>query len=806
MYWKSIGSLYGAVIYSFAVLAFLGQPAQAQTKLEEVIVTAQKREQSLQDVSVPVTAISFDRIETSQIITLEDLQYIAPSVSFGHSLGFAKIFMRGIGLNDQTAGNDPSVALHVDGAVVNDPTAHFTSLFDLERVEVLRGPQGILYGRNATGGSVNLITAKPTREFEGYGRASYGNHDRMLAEGAVSGPLNSWLSGRAAFRVLSRDGYGINEATGNEVDDAEQQALRMHLQADFNDKVSYLLTGEYYMEDDHSLGLHFERETFPEFRDPTQIAAAQAAFTADPSLIAPSSVALAPLGLDSCCSPVGTGDYPVGERNYASEFDPQNDKTTWSVTGTLSVELNDNFSFRNITNYREVNGFFTQDFDMSGNISRYDINGSAPTIHTRTIYSDQFSNELQLHYTSDRMNGLLAMYHFKQHTKGINRSGASPYPVGLVPGLSHQRVFLTGKGEADSYSLFGNLTYDINRQFSLKFGARWTREERTVDTVNFIEVFANPPFVPNPLSTIFHFQLPLIPGVTTLQDSRKTEDFSPMAGLEWRPMDNIMAYYTYSEGFKSATGQLGTTASGIAEPEEIENHEFGIKSSWLNQALTLNLAAFHYEFDNLQLARTIPAGGGGSGFINLFENAARTSGTGVELEAYWQVTDQFRLTGAMSWLDIEFDEFNTIDNFDPCLILVEITSPAVPNGVCLPEVQSFAGNTPRNTPEWSFNLHGEYNFPLQNGGMVTLGADVSHKSKQYFTEANNDVESSDSYTFVDATLTYRSPGETWYITAWGKNLADELASAGSFSVALARTAGSTFLPPRTYGVTVGYNF
>lgn len=789
-----------AVMAVMLSLSIFVQPVLAQGRqLEEVIVTAQKREQSLQDVSLPVTAISFDRIETNQVITIEDLQYIAPSVSFGHSLGFAKIFMRGIGLNDQTAGNDPSVALHVDGAVVNDPTAHFTSLFDLERVEVLRGPQGILYGRNATGGSINLITAKPTRDFEGYGRVSYGNYDRILTEGAVSGPLNSWLSGRAAFRWLSRDGYGTNEATGHDVDDANQQAMRVHLQADFSDKVSYLLTGEYYMEDDHSLGLHFKRETFPEFRDPTQIAAAQAALAANPGLIPAAMRALAPLGLDGCCSPIGSGDYPVGERNYASEFDPQNDKTTWSVTGTLTVELSDHYTLKNITNYREVSGFFTHDFDMSGNVSRYDTNGSAPTIHSREIYSDQFSNELQLNYNSERLNGLVALYYFKQSIKNANRSGASPFPVGLVPGLSHQRVFLTGHGEADSFSVFGNVTYDITPQWALKLGARYTREKRTVDTVNFIEVFLNPAFTPNPLATIPHFRLPIIPGVTTLQDSRRTSDFSPMAGLEWRPMDNLMAYYTYSEGFKSATGQLGTTASGIAKPERIKNHEFGIKSSWLDRSLTLNLAAFHYTLDDLQLARTIPAGGGGAGFVNRFENAAKTTGNGVELEAYWQATDRLQLTAAVSWLDVEFDEFDTVDNFDPCSVLVSL-------GICTPQVQSFAGNTTRNTPEWSFNIHGEYDFPLSNGGMVTVGADVSHKGKQYFSESNNDVESSDAYTFVDATVTYKAPGDNWYITAWGKNLGDELAAAGSFAVSLSRTAGTTFLPPRTYGVTMGYNF
>jgi iron complex outermembrane receptor protein len=796
--------LFVAVV-SLLLLQGIAQAVSAKA-LEEVIVTAQKREQSLQDVSLPVTAISFDRIETDQVISLEDLQYLVPALSFGNSLGFAKLFMRGIGLNDQTSGDEPSVAFHVDGAVVNDPKAQFTSLFDVKRVEVLRGPQGILYGRNATGGSINVITRKPTRDFEGYINASYGNYNRKLVEGAVSGPINSWISARAAYRGYFHDGYSKNETTGHQVENANRQAGRVELKFDFTSDVNLLLTGEYYMEDDQDLGLHYRRETFPQYLDPTQITQAQAAFATDPSLVDAAKKALAPLGLASCCSPPVAGGYPVKKRDYASEFDPQNDKTTWSFTSIWNIGLNDHFSVRNITNYRQVSGFFSQDFDMSGNISRYDTNGSAPTIHTRTDYTDQFSNEFQIHYEGPRMHALLALYNFKEHEKSINRSGASPYPVGLVPGLHHQRVFLTGYEDVVSSSVFGNLTYDITPQWSLKAGARWTVETHTVNTVNYIEVFLNPPFTPNPLSTIPHFQLPLIPGVTTLSDSKSTKDWSPMAGLEWRPTSNMLVYYTYSEGFKSATGQIGTTASGIAKPEKIRNHEIGIKSAWLDRSLTLNVDAFHYNFNNLQLARTVPAGGGGSGFVNLFENAAKTTGNGVEAEMYWQATDRLKVSGAVSWLDVKFDKFSSVSNFDPCSILVSVTSALVPNGICTPQVQSFKGNTTRNTPEWAFNFHGNYDYPLPNGALLSLGGDVSYKGKQYFSETNNNVESSKAYTLLDATLTYTAPSDKWHVTLWGKNLTNELVAAGSFAVSLSRTVGTTFLPPRTYGVTAGYSF
>ena len=779
----------------------LGSSTLCAAVLEEVIVTAQKRSQDLQEVSLPVTAISMGRIETNHVITLEDLQFIAPSLSFGNALGVAKIYLRGIGLNDQTSGIDPSVALHVDGAVINDPTAHFTSLFDLERVEVLRGPQGILYGRNATGGSVNLITAKPTDELEGYGRFTYGDYNQVVAEGAVSGPLFDRVSGRVAFRGNWRDGYGINEATGNDVDDANQIGVRAHLNVDFNEDISLLVTGEYYQEDDAALGSKFKRATFPQY-------------ATDPTLTPAQAAALAPLGL---------GGYPIGERNYASEFDPINYKETWALTGTLNWAINDNFSVVDIINYREVDGFFAHDFDGSSVINRYDVTGQPPTIQSRTQNSEQFSNEFQVNYSSDRLTGLAAFYWFEHDIEGTNRSGLSPYGHLPVPGLTRQRVFLTGEGTTESWSLFANLTYDLTEELAIKLGARYTEEERTIDNENFIQVFRNPPFVPGvptPLDTLAPFSLPPFvldrngvpvgnrgnfPIRTALADTISTDNFSPMVGMEWRPDEDLMLYYTYSEGFKSAVGQLAQSDSGIANPETVQNHEFGAKTTWLDDSLIFNLAIFSYEMQDVQLARTLPAGGGGTGFVNLFENAAEMEGKGVEMELYWQATDRLNLTAGVSVLDVNFVEYRTVSNFDPCLVL---HIPAAPVAPCLSPaaVQSYAGNSPRYTPDVSFNIHGEYDIPVDIEGILTFAADVSHKSEQFFSEANNDVERSDPYTFWDASLNYSSANEHWHASLWGKNLTDEFAEAGSFTVSLSRTVGALYLPPRTFGFTVGYNF
>src|SRR5690606_25241083 len=217
-----------------------------------ILVTAQRREQALQDVTASVVAIGASRLDEAQINNLQDLQTIVPSVNFGNDFNQAKIFIRGVGANTSTTGNATGVALHVDGAVVSRAEAQLTSLFDLERVEVLRGPQGTLYGRNATGGSINLITAKPTRDFSGYARATYGNYNQLVTEAAISGPITDNILFRVAAKTENRDGFGENPVTGNDVDDLGRWMARAHLLFEFSDSIDLLLTGEYFRQDDHS--------------------------------------------------------------------------------------------------------------------------------------------------------------------------------------------------------------------------------------------------------------------------------------------------------------------------------------------------------------------------------------------------------------------------------------------------------------------------------------------------------------------------------------------------------------------------
>ena len=718
-----------------ASAALLSPSLSMSAVLEEVVVTSQKREQSLQDVSLAVSAVTGKRLSDGLINNVEDFQAMIPSVSVGSDFAQAKLFVRGIGLSSSFAGVDPSVALHVDGAVVSQSYAQLGSFFDLERVEVLRGPQGTLYGRNATGGSFNLITRKPTEEVEGYGRLTIGNYDLTLIEGAISGPLSDSVRGRVAFKSNTRGGYGDNTFTGSEIDDARKQAARVHLQFDLSEDVDLLLSAEWANEDDAGLSLKF----------------VEAANALDPAL----------------AGPPGAGGFASDERDIASEIDPRNDRTTWAINADLTWSIDDNWKFKSITNYRDLEVLLTQDLDISSNFN--------DDVQNNVVESDHFSQEFQLHYDSDRLHGLIGLFYFNESVLNRNNIGfvSDNVNTGGFPLFANtQAVLFTGDIDIESWALFANFTYDLAENLALKLGGRYSYETREADTLRLLN--------------FSHFGPTATNIAPTFSDERSFNDFSPTVGLDWRPVEDVLLYISYSKGFKSGTIQGGQITE-ILEPEEIDNYEIGMKGTFLDGQLQLNAAAFYYEFTDLQLDRTRPNPNGG--FVSIFENAAEADGQGVELEATWLVTERFKLGGHVSILETEFGEYFTDNPLDA--------------GVNL---QNLEGNSLRQAPELTWGARAEYEIPLDSGATVILGTDASYKDEQFFTEFNQDIVGEDDYTIVNANVKYVSSNEKFFINVWGKNLTDEEVYGGKFVIATGRTIGGTLLPPVTWGVTIGYDF
>ncbi len=764
-------------------IALLGSAAANAAVLEEVVVTAQKREQTLQDVSAAVTAFSGDQLIESQINNIEDLQVMLPGLTFGNDFNFAKVFVRGVGMSSSFAGIDPSVALHVDGAVISQAAAQFTSLFDLERVEVLRGPQGTLYGRNATGGSINLITRKPTDQFEGYTNVTVGGPDlNLIGEGAVSGPLADNLLARLAVRVQNRDGYGKHTGTGQDIDDANKQGIRGQLQWIISDKTDNLFAAEYYEEDENSRAVKFIRESFPD--------------TAIPGLVAP-----------------GLPNVSRNSRNTGGDFVPVAQLDTTSLTNTFNYDVNDLLSIKSITNWRDFSNLLLQDFDVSDTVTGGFPQATTSTTQLQTIDTEQYSEEIQFIFNSDRWRGVAGLYYFNEDIDSVVLIGRDPLytpdnpatspnfnaivPAELMTDISNLpdmvRVAIFATMDIEAYAAFANFTFDVTDSFAVKLGARYSHETR--DTNNIFGVAS-------PVDTAPQYDEPKSASKTYVATT-------PEIGVEYRFDSGTLLYATYSEGFKSGTGNLGERGTRIinggmlensflnlVDEETIDNLEMGLKGMFLDNSLQLNVALFKYKVEDAQFDRTFPIPVPPF-FSARLENAAKTDGQGIELETRWAITDALTVDMNATYYDIEFDEFESLDPLNEDLFGANST-----------DVQptSLAGNVPRNTPEWTYNIHATYDVTLDNGAVVTLGGNYARKGEQFYTEFNNPVMGAGAYGILDANLLYTSADERTTVNFWGKNLTDEMVLSGAFAISTSRTITGTYLPPRQYGVTVGYKF
>ena len=750
--------VFGVGVAAAVAAGIVGNPAWAQESgagsMPDIVVTAQKREQALSDVSLSVSAVGGAELANSQTNNIEALQNLVPSLSFGNDFNFAKLFIRGIGLSSSLPGVDPSVALHVDGAVVSLAQAQLSSMFDLERVEVLRGPQGTLYGRNATGGAVNLITAKPTDTLDGYVRLTVGGDDlNLVGEAAVGGPIAEGVRGRIAVRRVKRDGYGINEFNGHQIDNADQFSARAHLEFLPTERLSILLTGEYHREDDRSLAIKFREISFPG--------------TAVPSLTS--------LGQRDGAS------FASNVRNLNTNFDPINDRKQWALTGTVAYELDDTFTLKSITSYRDFDAIFFHDFDMSSYLGYPLAQTSAVQTsanHWQPVFQHQLSEEFQVNFDTDRLHGIAAFFYLDETVRVENHIG---YDV--LTNTDPFRVQFDGSLDIETWAAFANATYDLTDQFSIKAGGRYSWEKRHLQSVAGIGTAA----------TGFVFD--------TLQwnHSKSWTNFSPTVGFEFRPVDDLLLYFNWARGFKSGTADMGARRTSVdqdpfANPEKVEAFELGVKSKI--DTLQLNVATFYHKLKDGQFQRTFPIPTPPF-FASLLNNAAESEAFGAEVEARWQPVRNFTIDASVAYLDSQFTKFFSKDPLNAALF--------GPGGSSVPD-QDLSGNRTRMSPKWSLNFNPSYDVDLANGASVTLAANVAYRSKQYHTEFNDERLSSDAYTMVDANILYSSPENRYTVNLWVKNLTDKLVWAGSYAIATSRTIGGTLMPPRTYGVTAAFNF
>jgi len=507
--------------------------------IQDIVVTAQKRSESLQRTPLSITALTGDTLGKRGVASLLDLQSAVPNVNIAQRISYGVVTIRGVGYDVLTPGADSSVAVHQDGVYISRPAAALTSLFDIERIEVARGPQGTLYGRNATGGAVNIISRAPTENLSGYLTAGYGNFNAYSVEGAIGGTLvPGLLTARIAGKVEGRDGYGKNLFNGRDVDDLRSRAVRASFRLTPADNFTADLILDYFREKDSNFAFHFLGTYDPS--EPVLPGVSYGGITA-PNI-----------------------------RDVANDAQPLNNREFYGANLTLKWNLADGLSLRSISGARRSNSQFTSDLD-------------ATTFNYTSFFQEerdyQLSQELQGVYHNDRIDAILGGYYFYEHNFGativpfnaaiptLPHTGAPAVPW---PPLDEQGLLIT-RAEA----VFGQITYKFTDQLSATIGGRYSHESKDVDET----------------ATFF--------GTTPQKKTIAFSAFTPKFGLQFQANRNLLAYVSVSKGFKSGGFALGQAIPPF-QPENIWSYEAGLKLTMLNGKLRANGAVFHYDYDNLQ--------------------------------------------------------------------------------------------------------------------------------------------------------------------------------------------------------------
>lgn len=690
--------------------------SQDDDGLQEIVITAQKRAENLQDTPIAVSAVTGDMIAK---LAIDDTSAIATrnsSLVYSAAGGESQLYIRGIGSNIFSVGVDQSVATHIDGIYIGRANMGLTQFLDVDRVEILRGPQGTLYGRNATGGAINIISKQPTDQLDGYASVGAGSFSRQEFKGAISGSLGgSGFSARLAARVMQDDGYtrDIDPAGTNKVDDNDLKAGRF--------TVRY--GGE----------------------------ALTVSLAADYSEFSNGNTSIYPLdtvGLARSFGAVATGS-PRVTRNPTPSF---HDWQTGGITLTADWKFNEILTLSSVSGYREWDSDFL-----------FNTDGTEVEITRSTfIYdSQQYSSELRLAGEHDWGNWLVGAYWFDEDkfgALGLVRAGFTPPTV-----LSPRSFNFLADGDGRATAFFGEVTYRFNDQWRLTAGLRYSDETksdflRSTTLVGDTELLGI--FSPRPAPA------PVAAGIRNV--SRSWDALTPRVVAEWRPAEDRLFYLSFSKGFKSGGFNDLSVINPPFNPEFVKSYEIGMKSEWSDNRLRFNATAFMYDYTDLQVSVFASLGNITTTFTT---NAAEASIQGLEFELQMRPSRNLDISAALSWLDATYDNF--ITPYGTCNATNAALDARCAGRAGLPRLIDASGNRLNNAPEFKGTMSVGYDIDLAAGGKISLLGQMSHQGRVFFLPANTTAMSEDSYSLFDARIGYTSGNGAFEIGAYGKNLGDK---------------------------------
>ncbi len=786
--------------------------------LEEVIVTARKREESLQETPLAVTALDAGALTEAGVRNLADLNQIAPNIEVATANGnapLANIFIRGVGQRNTGINIDSGVGIYIDGVYVSRPDGALLDLVDIQSVQVLRGPQGTLFGKNTTGGALVFTTNKPVDEFEGMAGVRVGNYDRLDGDFVLNVPLTGQLWTRLSGAYRSRDGFLDNRFDGKEYMDEDRQSV--------------IWQTRWVPRDDFTLDLNLNWAETDQLGRPQKCRPMPGYDGWQATLF--DTIAIGPATdrtLDDFCQDAAdAGDGHTVISDLGGVYYAENK----GAALTLEWNISDDVAVKSISAWRYTGAEQNDDLDHTGTPFLHRTNSVHPSLHGERK-SDQYTQEFQLTGSAfdQRLQYVTGVYWFDEQTDGNPQvSYLGPYD----PAVSGLFFLNTGTTVLDAtneaIAVFGQADWEFSAHWRMTVGLRYTEEDRELERWRYsldpatldlnggtavpvgggLFLVQRPGFTYNPDWGI----LPLDYTKRRVSDS----DVTPMASLQylfedsgW--VDNGSVYLTYSEGFLS--GGLSEAPSGdleVFEPEEVENLEFGFKLDMLDRRLRVNGALFHTDYTNRQLTTVVinPVTGNPAGATI---NAKSSTISGLELETTWLATENLLLTFNMTLNDADIDDYDDVQltlagTPDPLPGCDRTDLSVVQVDVC-PNDRSDE-NLPR-VPEQTYLLAAQYTLDTALGsfsgrlqGSWKLDIDYCFDS----TSCRTGLWLEDEQFDLSARISWMSRNEQWTAAVFGSNLTDEdYIVGGTALIESSGVGGYAVAPPRFYGAELQYHF
>jgi len=773
-------------------LAAQASQEQDDGGIAEIVVTAQKRAQNVQDVPIAISAFAGDSLRERAVADVSSLSNIAPNVTldagspFSGSSSVLSAYIRGIGQSDFAANFDPGVGVYLDGVFLARTVGANLDLPDVARIEVLKGPQGTLFGRNTIGGAISIVTRDPGDDFSFRGDIATGRFNRLDINATVDLPiaegLSAALTGSSRHRggYLTRIPYPGAENYINDPDSAfrsngfaradteggqDEWSLRGKLLWRPVDRLAIRLTGDYLKQDQQGTANTLIKTTSDD--------SSTLAFIYNTCINTPTEV-LAEIGLGDVCGSRGTPLNPsevlgsIGGVNV--DADPTNDRLpfddryitddidksyamginfsrmkVWGLSATIDYELADWLSFKSITGYR--------DLDWASGL---DADGAPMRIleFSFSLKNWQFSQEVQLigQALDDRLKFVLGAYYFKEHSF---LDDYVTFDQGII------EIYGPNIINTKNYAFFWQVDFEINDLISFTIGGRYTKEDKNfnggqTDLNGFFYKASGCTTYGDPCSTVLGFPNPDEPLRFFVGDTqyRKFNNFSPKVGVQIHPNRDIMVYGSWSRGYKTGgwTTRLSAplTYAPSFDPEEAESFEIGVKSELFGRHLQLNAAAFTTKYSDIQLNFQL-------GISPTIQNAGDARIKGFEIEVVAAPVDGLTLNGSVGYVDAYYTD-------------VLPGAAVAPNPI---QAGVFEGADLPKTPKWKFNLSPRYRLRLGNGGSLVALVDYTHTTSIW-----NDTERAyllrrPAVDSLNASLTYRAPSGHWELTVGGTNLTDD---------------------------------